>query len=85
MKPDYSARKRGLPIIPFVSVSKNMRNKRTNHLIEYNGETKCIVEWCEELNIHPSTLWRRLNSGWAINEAFTKPIQKHKRMDGDSK
>jgi hypothetical protein len=64
--------------IQFVTVSKNMRNKRTNHLISYKGETKCAIEWCEVFNIKPSTLWRRLDSGWTIDEAFTKPIQRRK-------
>lgn len=65
--------------IQFVTVSKNMRNKRTNHLISYKGETKCAIEWCEAFNIKPSTLWRRLDSGWTIDEAFTKPIQRRKK------
>ena len=69
--------------IRFVSVSENMRNKRTNHLITFMGETLCAADWCERFNMSDSTLWRRLSSGWSVEDALTKPIQKHTaRMDG---
>lgn len=70
--------------IRFVTVSQNARNKRTNHMLTFNGETKCQIEWCEIFGIKPSTLWRRLNSGWNIEEALTKPTQKRSQKDGDT-
>ena len=52
--------------IRFVSASENMRNKRTNHLITFMGETLCAADWCERFNMSDSTLWRRLSSGWSV-------------------
>ena len=63
--------------IRFVSASENMRNKRTNHLITFMGETLCAADWCERFNMSDSTLWRRLPSGWRVEDAPTKPTQKH--------
>lgn len=70
--------------IRFITRAENLRNKRTNHLITYNGETHCITDWSNMLGIPTSTLWRRFTSGWSVEDAFTKPIQRHTKtkMDG---
>ena len=62
--------------IRFVTSAENLRNKRTNHMITHNGETHCIADWCNILGISDSTLWRRLSSGWSVEDAFNKPIQR---------
>ena len=53
-------------------------NKRTNVIIEYNGERRTIQEWCEKLNIKYSTLYPRLRRGWSIEKAFTTPVDRRK-------
>lgn len=53
------------------------RNKRSNLLIEYNGETKPLIEWSEELNIPYDILNDRITGlGWDAEKAFKKPIKK---------
>lgn len=48
------------------------RNMRTNRIIEYNGEKRCLSEWSEVLDIPHSTLWNRLGPlGWSVEKAFT--------------
>ena len=69
--------------VRFVAPKQNARNKRTNHLITFQGETMCAADWCERFGISDSTLWRRLTSGWSVEDAFTKPIQRHRKKDGD--
>lgn len=39
----------------FITHSENCRNTSRNVLITHNGVTKCVTEWCEELDF-PSTL-----------------------------
>jgi hypothetical protein len=68
--------------IRFVARADNLRNKRTNHMITYKGETHCLTDWCNILGIADSSLHRRLSSGWSVEDAFTKPIQRHRKMDG---
>lgn len=70
--------------IRFVTQAENLRNKRTNHMITFNGETLCAADWCERFSIDDSTLWRRLTSGWSVEDALTKPKQKrtYGKMDG---
>lgn len=69
--------------IRFVTAKENLRNKRTSHFITYNGITLCAADWCEKLGIDDSTLWRRLTSGWSIEDALTKPLQKRTKRKMD--
>ena len=45
-------------------------NKSSNVFVEYNGVRKTMIEWCEELNIHPHTLHNRIKRGWSVERAF---------------
>ena len=69
--------------IRFVTCAENLRNKRSNNLITYKGETHCLTDWSNILGIADSTLQRRLTSGWSVEDAFTKPIQRHKKRNVD--
>lgn len=51
------------------------RNKRTNRLISYKGETRCLVEWSEIFNLKQNTLSRRLKLGWSLEKAFTQKVK----------
>lgn len=47
------------------------RNKRNNHNVTYNGETKCISAWAEQLGIRKDTLRLRLKQ-YSPEIAFKK-------------
>lgn len=52
------------------------RNARSNRLIEYNGETKCLTEWAELFGILTKTLYTRLiTRNWPVQRAMTQPVQ----------
>lgn len=59
------------------------RNSRQNRFIEYNGETKCLTEWAQEIGISKETLGGRLKAGWSIDKALTTPlkIQKSRKKE----
>lgn len=47
------------------------RNKRNNKNYTINGETHCLKEWCEILNLNYGKVKDRLNkSNWSIDEAL---------------
>lgn len=48
------------------------RNKSSNIVIEYNGVSKTLVEWSDEIGINHQTLLNRLNRGWSVDRAFTE-------------
>lgn len=54
----------------FLSVKDQARNRRSNLLLTYDGETKCLAEWCELLGLKVGTVWSRLNRGRTVAEAF---------------
>jgi hypothetical protein len=47
------------------------RNKRTNRLLSYNGETKPVSQWAEELGIQPVRIFTRLRRGFTTERALT--------------
>lgn len=41
----------------WVTPKENSRNRRNTVYLTLNGETKCVAEWCETLNISPNTIY----------------------------
>lgn len=61
---------------------EQQRNKRTNHFLTYNGETKTIAEWGEITGVSPATIQHRVSrDGWSIEEALTIKPKKGRRRD----
>lgn len=46
------------------------RNRSTNHLITYNGETHTVTEWAEMVGVNRTLLLNRLYRGWTGEELF---------------
>lgn len=57
------------------------RNRTNNKLIEYNGQVKCVSEWCEVLNMPYTTFSNRLKRGWSIEKTIKTPINKKNRSN----
>lgn len=55
--------------------TQNNRNKRSNFMVKYKGQTKCISEWAEITGIKRATLRHRLvDYGWPVHRAMTQPV-----------
>lgn len=54
----------------WATILEQARNKSTNVMILFNGETKCLSAWAERFNINTSTLWNRLHKKWPIEKAL---------------
>lgn len=53
------------------------RNKRGNHLITFDGQTKSVTEWAEEIGINRHVLYARINThAWDIKDALSIPAGK---------
>lgn len=58
----------------WATMKEQSRNKRSNKIIEFNGQKKCLVEWCELYGLEKRTLCGRLLKGWDIEKAITTPV-----------
>lgn len=46
-------------------------NRRSNHFVEWRGESRSLADWERVLGIKQRVLWARLNDGWSVERAFT--------------
>lgn len=61
----------------WATAKEQANNKRDNHFITYNGKTKTLSQWEDELGIKQATLRHRINNyNWSIERALTeKPFK----------
>jgi hypothetical protein len=52
--------------------SQQMRNKRKNHMVTYEGEQMTLVEACERTGISYGVVRTRLYRGWSLERALTR-------------
>lgn len=52
---------------------EQQRNRRNNHLLEVNGETKTLSEWAREVGLDRASILARLAKGWSVEAALTEP------------
>jgi hypothetical protein len=64
--------------------AENSRNRRSNRLVELNGESKPLAEWCEKFGVPRDTARKRLEAGWSPEEALTIP-PRSKAANGEGK
>ena len=50
------------------------RNTRSNRMIRYRGEVKCVSAWAESLGMNHSTLRKRIDRGFGITRAFNERV-----------
>lgn len=52
---------------------QQMRNRRNNRILEYNGKKLTLTEWSEETGLTIETIRNRLRLGWDLSHALTVP------------
>jgi len=50
-------------------------NKSTNHWLTYQGQTKSMAQWCDELGLPYSAIRGRLRRGWNVEAALSTPVR----------
>lgn len=58
----------------WVDMRTQNRNRRSTHLITWNGKTQCLTDWSKELNIPQKTLNWRFHH-WGVEKSFTTEIK----------
>ena len=49
-------------------------NVRTNHVLEFKGESMTLTRWARKIELHPNTLLSRIRKGWSVERALTTPV-----------
>lgn len=61
--------------VRWATTAQQTRNMRTNHRIEFNGQSRCLIEWSEITGIPRHVISLRLNRfGWSVEKALTQPV-----------
>lgn len=63
----------------WITKQEQHNNRRNSKFETLDGITKTVAEWAREYNIHPSTLYRRLNNGMDIYDAIKKPSRTRRK------
>jgi hypothetical protein len=57
-----------------------MNNTRLTRYLTYEGKTQSVTLWAREKGMKPVTLISRLERGWNVEDALTKPIKTTNRI-----
>lgn len=64
----------------WVDDKKQANNRRNTKYITWNGETKPLSEWCDELKLPYASILYRLNSKkWSVEKALTYPVRHYNK------
>lgn len=62
----------------WVNLDTQSNNKRTNHILTYNGESHTLSEWSKIVDISYSCLKSRINKlNWSVEKSLTTPPKKN--------
>lgn len=59
----------------WITQKEQCRNKKNNLYIEYQGQTKTLVEWTELLNISYSRTYSQIKRGWSIDKVLESEVR----------
>lgn len=62
----------------FVTPSENLRNKRNNLYLIYNGEKVLQIELLKIAKVSQQGFYERIRKGWNVEDAVNMPSQKGK-------
>lgn len=61
--------------VRWATKAEQARNKRTNHMITFQGETLCLDDMSSKYGFRKGTVGARINKyGWSIEDALTTPL-----------
>ena len=60
----------------WASDRQQANNKRNNMTIEWQGETKTVAQWAEEIGLPRDILYKRIHTHkWPVDKAMTQPAR----------
>ena len=56
--------------------TQNNRNRRSNHVLAFQGRSQTIADWGDEIGIPGPIITNRLLRGWSVADALTRSMRK---------
>ena len=60
----------------WITMAAQQRNKRNNHYMTFQGETKTVTEWASISGIRYQTIQSRIRRGWATDQVLGTPVRR---------
>lgn len=68
----------------WATATEQGRNKRTNRLLTFRGETMPMIAWADRLGLSAGTIHARLKMGWTVEDALGRPLRVIRRKAGSA-
>ncbi len=62
----------------WATAKQQARNRSSNVILTFRGETMCISAWAERIGIDRKTIEKRIHKGFTVDEALTLPLRKRR-------
>ena len=69
----------------WATIKEQNWNSRNNRVVEYQGESRILMDWAKTLKLNYQALWIRLKKGWPVEKAFTTPIKQYEKKNQKEK
>jgi hypothetical protein len=63
----------------WATYKEQANNRRSNIILEFNGEKKTVAQWAREVGINKDNIYDRLRLGWSVEKALTTPVRKRRK------
>lgn len=62
--------------VRWATQKEQMRNRRSNRIIEYMGKKDTMVAWSEKFGLRVGLVWGRIHRGWSVEKALSTPVKR---------
>jgi hypothetical protein len=69
--------------VRWATQKEQAQNRRSNRILEYQGQRKTLAAWADWANMDRRRLWRRLDAGWSLHDALTTRVATPYRSGGN--
>jgi len=64
----------------WATAKEQANNRRSNHILEFDGKKMNVSQWAKDLNLSVSTIFQRIKKGYSIEEILLKG-RVHRKSD----
>lgn len=68
--------------VEWATPKQQANNTRRNRRLEYKGKYQTISEWARDIGVTHGAIINRLNGGWSVKDALSKPFKKSTKKRG---